>query len=361
MPKWELERLDTLFADGVSHVAFPRLTKWRERYWVAFRRGSGHRSPDGHICVMSSPDLVHWSEPQSVIATGADDRDPSLFAWRDRLFVTSASFEREWLDCENPWAGLKDERGVRTHVVWSDDGATWSQPVAVYEPDHFVWWPIVVGDRLYASTRLRRVRVQEGREVKRYAAKLATSEDGVDWHTVSVISEERLGSETALAALPDQSLLAFVRHDEKGALSHPELKLSRPPYTHWQKLYDFSYQTNGPGIATIGSQVLLAARAFFEDPGTPLVTPELRAKKRGLLVWSFDPQGERAEPRPELMLPHEPPPYPPNTTTAAGRGPDVGYPSLLDLGGGRLALCWYDGFKDGPTALRLAWLRQKEF
>lgn len=285
------------------------------------------------------------------IDTPYDDRDPTLFVWEDTLFVASASFRREWLDPSNPWAGLKADFGPITHIAASKDGVNFSPPREAYEPDHFLWWVVLAGERMYGSARLRRVRVENGLEEKEYASKLVTSTDGWSWETVSVISDERLGSETALALLPDASMLAFVRNDAKGEESRPEFKLAAPPYTEWRTIYDFEFQTNGPALAIVDGTVVAVGRGFFEDPGTPLVTDSIRSLKRGLLLMTFDVASRTMTP--QVMIPHD-------TSTGGSErrgGPDIGCASVIDLGSGRFALSYYDGVKDGAADIKLAMLR----
>lgn len=353
MRRIRLDQITTVYDDG-RHNAFTSIARWRGRYWLAFRQATSHRALDGRIAVISSPDLLQWSDPVVVIDTPYDDRDPSVYVWRDMLFVSAATFHREWQEEENPWAGLKQEYGVVTTLTATRDGADWEPARPVYEPDHFLWWALPVDGSLYGSARLRQVRVVEGREEKVYAAKLVRSEDGRQWETVSVISAERLGSETALAALPDGRLLAFVRHDAKGADGRPELKVARPPYLQWEPLYAFDFLTNGPCLGIVDGTVVASGRAFFEDPQTPLVTPEIRPAQRGLLVMTVDPDGPHLTP--QLLIPHEAPAGRDAASKGSGKGPDISYAGIVDLGGGRFAMSYYDGLKDGPAHIKLAFL-----
>lgn len=70
---------------------------------------------------------------------------------------------------------------------------------------------------------------------------------------------------------------------------------------------------------------------------------------RGLILGIFDPDEARWDPA--LALPHHSPREP-------GLGfPDVSYAWILDRGGGEFALAYYEGFKEGPSDIRLARLR----
>ncbi|MGB1719102.1 MAG: hypothetical protein ACPHO6_13135, partial [Candidatus Latescibacterota bacterium] len=72
-------------ADG-WHNAFAALTAWNGRYWLAYRRGSGHTARDGVIVVSVSSDLLAWEEV-TLFQTGADDRDAQWVVFNGRLWL----------------------------------------------------------------------------------------------------------------------------------------------------------------------------------------------------------------------------------------------------------------------------------
>lgn len=87
-----------IYHDG-RHNAFTTMVRWKDKYWVAFRNATAHKPEwaghDGRIMVMSSMDLETWSEPQVVINTILDDRNPTIYVCEDRLFVVNMSVRRE--------------------------------------------------------------------------------------------------------------------------------------------------------------------------------------------------------------------------------------------------------------------------
>jgi hypothetical protein len=77
-----------IYHDG-RHNAFTSLVNWEGKYWLAFRNGTHHRSDDGGLMIISLDDLENWSDPQIVVDTDIDDRDPALFVWGDELFLVT--------------------------------------------------------------------------------------------------------------------------------------------------------------------------------------------------------------------------------------------------------------------------------
>ena len=123
-----------IYHDG-KHNAFTSTVRWKGKYWVAFRNGASHGSDDGRLMVMNSSDLVTWSDPQEVINTEIDDRDPAIFVCDDRLFLVSMSYKRKL------HKGEKQRRlvSMSSYVVSSGDGVNWTEPQQAL-PEHRVIW-----------------------------------------------------------------------------------------------------------------------------------------------------------------------------------------------------------------------------
>ena len=148
--KITLESVDTIYHDG-RHNAFTSIVWWRGKYWVCFRNASAHRSRDGKILVISSPDLKAWGEPSLCIDTAEDNRDPKLFVFRDRLCVTSLSVNQAFED-ERTYSG-----GITVHdffslLAFTDDGLHWEVPRRVWAPFKAVWWIETVDNHLYGRS-----------------------------------------------------------------------------------------------------------------------------------------------------------------------------------------------------------------
>lgn len=339
---------NVIYSDG-RHNAFTSMARWRGRDWIAFRNAQHHRSSDGCVLMISSDDLRSWSDPVEVISTDMDDRDPFVFARDDNLHAVTLSVDYGSYTSKNAFdKEFMPSRRRLTLGAISPDGQTWSSPEQLLPDEHMLWWVQPVGDILYGSVQVRLPIPSEEGEFE-FRAELWCGNDARTWRKVSVISDEHKASEVALALCPGERLLAFVRHDD--ALQNcPELKIASPPYMDWQNLWEFDFRNNGPCLGTIQNTIITASRAFFEDAATPLSSPLLRQRERGMILGVVDI--DAGQWKPALTIPH---------STGARKGnnpkldyPDISYASMLDLGGGEFAMSYYEGYKGGPSDIRLA-------
>jgi len=366
------------YHDG-RHNMVPRFINWHGVRWMVFRTAGGHRSCDGRIVMIRSTDMEDWSGPRTVIDTPLDDRDPSIFSCGDRLFATSLSVEREFLDDTRPFEGLKFQGSCRCFASHTEDGENWSKPEQVMPENYAIWWTVRVGDRVYAAVQ-RRVpdtidldglvkTLPEGmvgldrplQFVNRIdrQAELWSSQDGLRWRQVSVICDRDQASETALAVLPDSRMVGFVRHDDHDAdpltRNRPEIVISHPPYRDWRRLYRFGFQTNGPCIGQVGEKLVTCSRAFFEDDRTPLNSGLCRERRRGLIMGTFDvPRSVWA---PEITIPHREGPRSDRGLDPSLGFPDVSYAWMGNTENGDFHLAYYEGFKGAPSDIRMARIR----
>ena len=103
-----------IVADG-KHNAFTAMIRWKDRYWLTFRKGTAHNSPDGNLVLMGSDDAELWAELRTFDLM-PDERDPQMLATESRLFLYPH--------------GMDGARLV-SFVVHTDDGKTWSEPQPV--------------------------------------------------------------------------------------------------------------------------------------------------------------------------------------------------------------------------------------
>jgi hypothetical protein len=364
-----------IYHDGM-HNMVPRLVTWGGRLWLAFRNGSGHRSPDGRIMVTSTSDLVQWSLPKAVIDSSLDDRDPAIFVSEGRLHVTSLSVKRE---PDGRAAGVPlVPRECRCLLSTTADGISWSSPVQALPSNHAIWWPVEVGETVYAAVQRRIPQfpdpdsvtpVASEDTIDRYGrrlhfvncvdrqAEIWSSSDGLTWQRSALISDSDQASETALVNLPDGRMIAFLRHDDHSSApeisNRPEILTSKPPYRVWRVSCRLPFRSNGPSIGLVNDRVVTCSRAFFEDPRTPLSDSLSRARSRGLIIGIFDP--DDGEWLPAITLPHH---FGRRRDLGDDLGfPDVSYAWFTDRGKGRFALTYYQGFKGSPSDIRMARLK----
>ncbi|HCQ03555.1 MAG TPA: hypothetical protein DIT99_23965, partial [Candidatus Latescibacteria bacterium] len=75
-----------IHSDG-WHNAFTDLQWFKGKYYVCFRNGLSHVSPEGKVVVIASDDLYRWERVGVPVNTTGDDRDPHLIVAEDRLYV----------------------------------------------------------------------------------------------------------------------------------------------------------------------------------------------------------------------------------------------------------------------------------
>ena len=335
-----------IYHDG-RHNAFTSMVRWKDKYWVAFRHGGAHKSDDGQIMVMSSADLETWSEPQAVINTYIDDRDPAVFICKDQLFVNSMSYKRKLHE------GEKERRlvSMSSFIASSSDGVNWTEPQLALREHCVIWWVALGPDALYASV----YGLGTGADGPNYCkwTELWRSDNGLAWEKVGIISDENRATEAALAFLPDKRLFALVRHDEH---DKPEIKFASPPYTEWETAVELGFRNNGPSIGLVGDKLVTATRAVFEDPRTPLSDDLCRERLRGMILGVFDP--EALEWEATLAMPHSrgvaQATDPDGHADGVMNRPDVSYASIMDLGDGKFVMIYYEGLKGPPSDIRAA-------
>ena len=191
--------------------------------------------------------------------------------------------------------------------------------------------------------------MENGVQKRRDGSTLWRSRDGREWEKISIISNERCATETAFDFLQDERIVAFVRHDCEDCSA--ELKTAVPPYSDWTTFYRFPFRYQGPCLKRIGNTVVLSGRVMFEDEATPLLTPDIRDRQRGLLIMTVDVDEGRVVPA--YMLPHDT-----GTVKIDGRDafPDISYAGIVDPGSGKFTMSYYEGYK-----IRKSWVRMAVF
>ena len=255
--------LDRIVADG-RHNAFAAFARWRGRYWLAFRKGSGHTARDGEMVVLASSDARAWAEVTRFSA-GDDDRDAQFLVTEDRLRLYFNT--------------LTD--GLFTIAVsHTDDGSRWSAPQRVYRDGFILWKPVEQDGRFYAGAH------RPGAASYRLAY-LVVSDDGVAWERVSSIREGRGESETALLFDAAGHLTAFLRDQTRigGAIME-----SVPPYTQWSER-PAEVHLSGHSVCVHDGVVYLFSRQFACDLPVEAAAPRSalpEAVDQGTIVYTYE-------------------------------------------------------------------------
>lgn len=186
--------------DG-RHNAFTDLVRWKDDYYLCFRKGDGHLSMDGVIHIKRSKDLKTWTDC-ATLDTFGDDRDPHFTATDDKLYVYFGTW-----DLKHGTGEGTPERGIiRSYVSSSEDGLKWSAIQGTYQP---MWW-------------LWRVRYHDGKFWcpaytfgKPSALRLLRSDDGVQWEDHATVSLERIPDEADILWRNDGSVWIVARNEDE--------------------------------------------------------------------------------------------------------------------------------------------------
>lgn len=348
----KLESIDTIYHDG-GHNAFTGMVRWRDRYWVCFRHAESHRSIEGRIYVISSSDLKNWSEPAVGVDTPEDNRDPKLFVRNDKLYLTVMTIKRSFEIPETCEGKILTE-DFFSLVSYTVDGVNWGEPRRTWDPYKGLWWAEPYGGRVYGTGYVLKPVDEQGNpqrgstECEMSSTEFVASEDGLEWKTLSVISQERQPTECALAFLPDGRAVGFLRY-QLTENPFPDIVVAEPPYTKWEVACSFPYWTNGPCLGMVGDTLVASSRAMLDWDSTPREVVDLAepGAVRGLQIMTVDV--DKGQVTPELVI--SCPPHPEDDW------PDISYAGIVDLGGGRFVMSYYQGLKRAFSDIKLAQLR----
>ena len=255
--------VEPLVADG-RHNAFASFVKWRDQYWLAYRRASGHTTRDGEIVLLASAETKEWTEVVRFDLDG-DDRDPQFVVFGDRL----------WLYINN----LRDGN-FKIFAACSADGQTWDLPRQIFRDGFILWKPVLCEGRLYAGVH------QPGSNDQRLS-QLMVSSDGISWTKVSSIRRGTGESETALVFNRAGDLTAFLRDQTRvgGAILE-----AKPPFVQWTQR-PAGVHLSGHAVYTFSNRTYVLSRAMVSDPPVAAGAPQdtLPAKlDQGTVIYTYE-------------------------------------------------------------------------
>ena len=185
------------------HNAFTDLIRHENAWFVTFREGKSHVSPDGAIRVLRSEDGKTFKSVARITSDKADLRDPKITRTpTGRLMITAAAAFHQ-----------PAEHRHRTQAFFSDHGLHWSKPRPVGEPDSWLWrvtWHEGVAYGVgYGTGKNRFVRLYRSTEGRNFEV------------LVKTLFEGGVPSEATLRFLPDHTALCLLRRGRyMGRLGH---------------------------------------------------------------------------------------------------------------------------------------------
>ena len=256
-PNVTVSKIRRVFHNG-EHNAFTDLIRFQGHFYLSFRS-----CPDGHgvnasasVIVLQSLDGETWRKVHQFAVAERDTRDPHFLIFKQRLFIYTGT----WYD--DP----KDQFDLNQHLgygVWSDDGMTWSDPVALEGTfGHYIWKAATFGDKAYLCGRRKTgFAVGPKGEGKAVESAMLESDDGLIWRHRTLFQEEA-GDETAFLFEPTGTIIAIGRRGSAKA----QLCRSMPPYTNWERT-ELDRYIGGPLLTSWGTQLVVGGRKATTDRG----------------------------------------------------------------------------------------------
>ncbi len=256
--------------DAAPHNAFTDLVRWKDRWWCVFREGKAHVSPDGALRVLSSADGDAWASEALVSMAGADLRDAKAAVAPDgRLLLSGAA-------AYPPGGRVRHQ----TFAWFSGDGRAWGDPLAIGEPDFWLWrvtwekgaaWGVG-----YATAGPAGVRLYSSRDGKGFETR------------VKALFDKGSPSEASLLFLEDGRALCLLRRDDREPSA--QLGTARPPYGEWS-WKDLGTRIGGPQLLRLPDGRIVAGGRLYDggartsllwlDPAAGTVAEFLRLPSGG--------------------------------------------------------------------------------
>lgn len=267
--------------DQAPHNAFTDLIRFKDRWLCVFREGKAHVSADGALRVLASADGDAWTSESLVTMAGADLRDAKITRMPDgRLHLSGAA--------AYPAGG---KVGHQTFAWFSSDAKSWSEPVAIGDPDYWLWRVTWQKDRAYGIG----YETRKGNTIRLYS-----SGDGKTFETlVPTLFDQGEPNESSILFVDDTALCLLRRDGPKGSAL---LGIAKPPYKEWT-WKDLGIKVGGPHLLRLPDGRIVGGGRLY-DGGA-----------RTSLFWIDAKEGKAAE---FLKLPS---------------GGDTSYPGLV----------WHDG------------------
>jgi len=247
-----------IYADA-WHNAFTDMAFWHGQYYVTFRSGIAHVSPEGRILVMRSSDLQSW-QVCGALTTEGDDRDPKFCATDANLYVIFGSWHDSW---HRPPHGEEPARELASFYSESTDGVRWSYPRQMYGTGYWLWRLYRHGGRFYSAA----YHTPAGGLPGTRGVQLLRGDRLDEWDCLSTVMTEHGPNETALL-FDGNRVTAVIRTESRGGRSPSWLATSEEPFASWRK-QPLGYTCHAPVILRHGAELYLAGRAFRDELPAP--------------------------------------------------------------------------------------------
>lgn len=256
-------------SNEAPHSAFTDLIKHKKVFYCVFREGNGHiphgENGDGVIKIRTSKNGKKWQTLVVLEKEGVDLRDPkiSVMPNGNLMALMGGSVYRD---------GKYISRA--THVSFSEDGKTFSDPTPVdidKFDEHWLWRVTWHGDTGYGISYFGQ---------PSQAALLATK-DGVNYKVIKKFGLDGQPNEGTIRFDGDKMivLLRTAGKDNRAVVGN-----ALPPYDNWE-WNTLDIFLGGPEFTVLGDKLIAAGRKHPEKEGETVAT----------VVGAFDLQGNWKE------------------------------------------------------------------
>ncbi|MEW4453832.1 exo-alpha-sialidase [Bremerella sp. JC817] len=290
--------------DQARHNAFTDLIRFQDKFYCVFREGDGHVSKTGSLRILRSDDGTNWESAALITSDTSDLRDAKISVTPDgKLCLSGAGALHQPADAKHQ------------SFIWnSEDGENWSDPIAIGDPNFWIWritWHDSAAYGVGYNT------------VNRHAARLYKSEDGNSFQQVGKdFAVNGYVNETGLIFLKDGSAMCLLRRD--GTSKTAMLGTAQAPYTEW-KWQDLGTYVGGPELMQTSDGRFLVGGRILSPGGAKTA------------IWELDPA--------QAKLHH---------LATLPSGGDTSYPGFVEQDG-KLWVSYYSSH-EGKTSIYLSQL-----
>ena len=235
--------------DKAPHNAFTDLTRFKDKWFLAFREAPGHvvSPPAGNIRVLSSKDGETWESAALIkpANSGGDLRDSKLSITPEGRLLLICALLTE-----------KSGKGkFQTYAYLSDDGTTWDGPHKIGEFNWWMWRVVWNPDGTAYGV---------GYNCDRGGTRLYRSKDGLNYEIfISQFTPPYLTNEAGLLFRKDGSAVALIRRDGLAPDNSALVGTAKGDYSKWN-FHVLKEFIGGPQIIETEDGHILAAGRLMD-------------------------------------------------------------------------------------------------
>lgn len=263
--------------NAAPHNAFTDLIRWNDKFYCAFRTGTGHvpgaTGEDGKIQVIVSEDGIKWSAAATIVEAGIDLRDPKLSitpSGRLMLLMGGSNYDGTKLI----------DRTCR--VAFLQTGANKFSPIQkvkidpeISDPSDWLWrvtWHKGAGYGIV---------YQPG--ATPWGLQLVKTSDGVNYDHVKTLQVKGKPNESTIRFDAKDEMIVVVRNEGPERIGH--LGRSQPPYSSWN-WKPIKQRLGGPDLIQLpDNSWLLGTRAYGKSATTVLGKLDLNGNFEKLITF----------------------------------------------------------------------------